>query len=378
MANITAWLENDPDQKKKYGREITVAATESNFFNPMMGKGPWSIIRTSSDFDGSTATAQMGLRVELEGTGVKGNADFDENTDNQKYLYQPVEYDEFGNSLQSQNKTLREKKHVDSFRESAQEDLKMWAGHRSEKIITAKLTQNCSNIVACKAGATPVHAQNDTTAMTAGDVFTLGAARHALKRSKQGFDGNNAIHPKLRPFVVKHKNIEGIPIKEEFRLMILGPYAAEQLKDDPEWVSKQESANNRGDSNPIFSGQMGHITDGILFLEWNSWDATEAGILTSATAGFEDYATGFDQYAGVGGIETELNLMLGAGSSFLPMDTGFEYHEEGYDFNRKMKIAISRGYAFEKARYYGKTALEQKSKYHNKDYGTMLVASTKL
>jgi hypothetical protein len=42
---------------------------------------------------------------------------------------------------------------------------------------------------------------------------------------------------------------------------------------------------------------------------------------------------------------------------------------------RKMKIAVDRGWAFQKTRYFGKTEAQKKLVWHGKDYGVIAVVS---
>ena len=49
--------------------------------------------------------------------------------------------------------------------------------------------------------------------------------------------------------------------------MLVSPWAARDLKDDPKWLAAQQNANVRGSKNPIFTGALGEY-DGVVLYEY--------------------------------------------------------------------------------------------------------------
>ena len=50
-------------------------------------------------------------------------------------------------------------------------------------------------------------------------------------------------------------------------IMLVHPWAARDLKDDPKWLAAQQNANVRGSKNPIFTGVLGEY-DGVILYEY--------------------------------------------------------------------------------------------------------------
>ena len=50
-------------------------------------------------------------------------------------------------------------------------------------------------------------------------------------------------------------------------IMLVHPWAARDLKDDPKWLAAQQNANIRGSKNPIFTGALGEY-DGVILYEY--------------------------------------------------------------------------------------------------------------
>ena len=50
-------------------------------------------------------------------------------------------------------------------------------------------------------------------------------------------------------------------------IMLVHPWAARDLKDDPKWLAAQQNANVRGSKNPIFTGALGEY-DGVILYEY--------------------------------------------------------------------------------------------------------------
>ena len=378
---MATWAETDPRVRQQYGREITKISTEMNWWNKFINNSETAIIMTDLRAEKPEGgTVRIYFRDDIEGDGVFGNQNFDENRGKQNSLYQDVDYELFGQSVVSKNKKIESKMAAENFRQKTKTDLPKWIATRTDRIITAKLTAGATNIVACSA-ASGVYAANVTTSIKAGDVLSVQAIREMKKRSKNGVDGAGNPHPMIEPAFKKAVTREGdIADYIDYYVLVVGQYGANQLKNDPEWLEAQKLAATRGNTNPLFSGALGEI-DGVIVFERNNWNAKRAGILTSDILKFEvtsngntvTYATGFNNYAGVTGHKTEIALFLGATAGLLPIDEGFDYYEDDKDAGRKLEVAVDRGLGFAKAHFKGKTTEEQASEYHDKDFGSAVI-----
>ena len=246
---MAAWHEEDPQVLLKYGRTLTVKTMEHNFWNKFMNNDEGAVIMTdlrSETPNEEGGTVRVYFRDDIEGDGITGDQDFGDNIGSQNTLYQDVDYGIFGNSLKSKAKKLETKMATETFRNKAMKDLPKWLGTREDRIITAKLTQNATNIVTCSA-ADGTYDSNATASLKAVDVFSTAAITESKNRAQNGVDGNGNPHPIVEPFLVKTVSREGGIVDHiEFFLMVIGKNQAKQLKEDPLWLDAQKMAKERG------------------------------------------------------------------------------------------------------------------------------------
>ena len=63
---------------------------------------------------------------------------------------------------------------------------------------------------------------------------------------------------------------------EDVYIMLVGTYAARDLKTDSTWIAAQQNAANRGDTNPLFKGSLGKW-DGVVLYEYERISNTTTG-----------------------------------------------------------------------------------------------------
>jgi N4-gp56 family major capsid protein len=368
-------------QRVQVGKAITAGSMGKSFFRSFIGNGADAIIKTKLE---ETPPGKKGvyslvpLITPLKGKGVEGNTDFAANRDKTTELSQAVRFTLFGNSLISENNTL-DALAVTRFREHAKPLLEDWATDELDRRIITALSSDCTNIAACDA-SNGVKNANATSGIVAGDVLTTKTIDELVKRARNGFDGANNPHPRIKPVRVSiGKNNAGIEVYKRLWVLLVGGYQAAQLRSDPLWISAQEEAKNRGEDNPLFTGEIGQY-NGVAVVDWDTWsDPSEiVGVVTSATTyTTESRNYSFANYAGASGLETEVGLFLGATAGLLPQDTGFNYYEAEADIERKTEVGIDRGLGIAKSHFVGETEREQQSIYHDKDFGTIAVVASK-
>jgi N4-gp56 family major capsid protein len=377
---VSDYVLKDREALIKMGKDITVATMQDIVFKPFMGTSDTAIIKTSDEFPTETSVAKVRLRGRLTGSGAANNTDVSANRDTMTNLYQSVDYEHFANSVKSDDKNpIRVKSAAEGFRGDAKAELTEWSKARLSNIMFSRLSEGCTNIVACKSDGIYSGAVNNCSSITAGDILTTEAIKAAVLRAKTGVDGAGARHPKLRPFVVKPTSEMGIQQPLSYYLMMVDPYAAAQLKSDPVWLEAQKHAQVKGLLNNIFTGALG-VFDGVVLYQVDNRDDEEnyAGIHTSHMGDYFHYAKDFDVYNGAASRETSINLMLGATAGILPMQAkGMDYWEGDDDENEKMISRVSWGIAFKKAKFNGVLSHELKSIYHGKDYGVTAIVSSK-
>jgi len=373
MAIVSNFISTDPLKRQEHGREITVNYTEQSLFNPLMGSSNSAIIKTELVDKPDASIATMHMRGLIRGSGVEGNTDFDANSDSLEYLSQDIKYEVMGNQIPSKDRRIESQSAANSFREDAKDALTDWMKDFMDRTIISRLSQDCTNIVPCSA-ASGHYAANNTNSIASGDHFNTRAIDEAVRRARLGVDGAGVRHPRIRPYVVQVGDNNGVPVYSKYYVLMVGTNSSAQLQEDPIWIANQQLAKERGDKNNIFTGQLG-MHNGAIIVQADSWSVEYAGIMDSSIGSYRG-ASAMSTYAGVSGNKTEINLLLGATAGLLPMDDGLKYYEESYDMDRKMKVAVDRGWAFQKTCYFGTTDKQKALVWHGKDYGTMAIVSS--
>lgn len=364
----------DAETRVAYGKEVTVAAAEESMWNGFMGKSDNALIKTQLTTETSAGSHTMSMIGLLEGEGVEGNTDMESNEDQLTYLHQKVDMDSFGNSVKSKKTVIENASVAQNFKDDAKRQLSTWAGTKSDKIITARLTHKCTNIVPCHA-TNGVGSVNGTSSIVAGDIFSTETIRKTKLVATRGVKVDGSHAPRLRPYMIKRESpVEGVAVNRKIFVMAIGSYSAEQLKSDPLWIESQKFTHNQILNN-AFTGQLG-VFDDVIIVDMGTWTKNYAGILCSDSGNYGHYIEDIEEYAG-NGIETELNLFLGATAGLCPMDMGFTYSEDTFDYGKKMGVSIDRTWAFDKAKFVGKTAADKAQIWHEQDYGVILVPASK-
>ncbi len=364
----------EPKVRKELGREITKASFEESKWAQFIGTGENAIIKSQRENGVNGGSVTMRMRGLLRGSGVKDGEKFSTNMDQIKYLSQTIQIENIGNSVESPEKIkiLKQAQFI-NFRDEATDALKEWGTDRFDRIIFGRLSTGLTNVVYSDAGGAYANVTNGQ-AMTAADVLSVSDIEEAAKRARSGLDAAGGAVPKLRPFKTVMSEINGVKVKREIYVMMVGADSAANLKNDPEWQTKQEAAVVNGFDKPLFTGQLGVIDD-VVLVNAGTQTVEYAGVLTSAHTTVD--GVDLSGYAGGanGEFKTEINLLLGATAGLLPMDDGFEYYDEEIDMGRRAQFGIDRDFGFAKAHYIGTTAQEQATIYHDKDYGVIGVVS---
>jgi N4-gp56 family major capsid protein len=58
-------------------------------------------------------------------------------------------------------------------------------------------------------------------------------------------------------------SVPGMPAGEGYYLLFINPWQAYSLKADSEWITNHQSASERGQDNPLFTGALGEV-DGVI------------------------------------------------------------------------------------------------------------------
>lgn len=373
------YVELDPKKLQQHAMDIMIAASQGSMFTMLMGETNQDIIKTEGAKFGGANTVTMTMRGLLRGAGVTGNTDLESNRDKLQYLHMKVDGDVIANSLLSQHKKIDSKSIAQNFRRDGKEGLSDWLTDRMDRIRIAKLSESCTNLVAVKADGTVVPMDkiaDATEGLTTGDTFTTASIDEMLKRAENGWTDHNGVrHPRVRPFKTIKKVVNGKETDVGIYVIKIGTNSADSLGKDPLWLQAQEALTKAGKSDFFVDGHLGQWKNAVIIKRAN-WDVDYAGIITSETKDYGDYAGGFNQYAGKGGIVTEVNLLLGATAGMQPFQLVPDYIEDSADSGRKIVLAIDEWFGFEKTKFVGKTTEEKALVWHEKDYGVIAGLAT--
>lgn len=346
----------DNESVKKYAKDITVATMQDSKWLPFMGANDNSIIKTKKEIGVKEGgNVKMRFRALVRGAGITGDTDFEGNEDVMPYLYQSVDMELVGNALKSPGRLSDQSDALD-FRSDAKSGLSDWGADKMDRIIYTRLSDSSTNI--CISGHYTV---NTKATLTTSDTFSTADIDEMMTRAKKGVDHAGTAVPRLRPVKTMMYDGKIIRLKQPMFLLKIGSKSAQDLRSDTSWEGAHQSAGVRGDSNAIFTGQLG-VWNGVIVVEDGTQTTEYAGIIPAADGG-----------SGAN-LAYEKNLFLGATSALMPMDGMFKYWEENIDAGRKLRIAIDRVFGFQKTKWTASTGNTDGvgTVYHNKDYGVIV------
>lgn len=166
-------------------------------------------------------------------------------------------------------------------------------------------------------------AASAVSALTANDKLTCKVISRAKRKA--------AMHaPKVKPIKVDGK---------DKYIMLVGTWAARDLKEDPVWIAAQQNANARGSTNPIFSGALGEY-DGVILYEYER-------VLNNKT--------------GAASANVVSNLLLGQQAACFAVSREMRHISQTDDYGNVQGNGVS---------FYGNI---EKTKFDGKDYGVINV-----
>lgn len=179
--------------------------------------------------------------------------------------------------------------------------------------------------------------------------FTASSSKEAVYASAAGTLSSITANDKLTTTVISRAKRKAMlhapkvqPIKVDGMdkyIMLISPWAARDLKDDPKWLAAQQNANIRGSKNPIFTGSLGEY-DGVILYE---------------------YERVLNQPNGASSANVCYNTLLGRQAACFAVARPAKHIEQTDDYGN----IAGNGIAF-----YGEV---KRTKFNNKDYGSIQV-----
>lgn len=260
-----------------WAKKLWVEARKKIFFNKFAGKEVPTgdktsqssfnnIVVVSTDLTKSPGdTITIGLAYQLTGAGVSGVSPMEGNEEAINFYDFTVSLERYRNAI-LWDEIYEGQKSPYAMRQTAVQLLSDWLASKIDDLsITALTTNPTTNRILYGGDAT-----SDATLDTA-DVFSTTLIERAVRKAK-------LASPKIRPVKVNGK---------EYYVILVHPYQLKALRNETAWREAQQSANIKGEDNPIFSGAEG-VWGGAIIHEYdriptyNNWGAN--GNLNGARA----------------------------------------------------------------------------------------------
>jgi N4-gp56 family major capsid protein len=309
---------------KSWAKQAWEAGIHDAFFAKFMGRNARSIIQVKEDLrKGAGTSINIPLLLPLSGAGVwddnilEGNEEALEYSSFDTYIH----YIRHGVRL---NGLYEEQKTQINMRRDAKDALAEWLSTFIDTSLFGVLTGVTPPFADAnyKFPLTPPTADrivyggsaSSEATIAAADTFTADLIGKAKRLATA--DENTAIRP---------INVNG----HSTYVMVIDPFQARDLRNDPKWLEAQKHANVRGEKNPIFSGAMG-MYDGVVIHEHNRVPRTATG----ASDGKVGHA-----------------LFLGAQAAVFAEGNAPRWVEKKFDYENKYGVSCGRMFGLQKAQF---------------------------
>ena len=237
-------------------KQLFADVRDNLYMERFMGSSEQSMIQELEDLKAKAGTnVSFGLGMKLSGSGTTGDDELEGNEEIMTDYDEDLAVDQLRHAVRLKGE-MDEKKSAYNMRTSAKARLSDWWAERLDQEILDKLcgktTSTFSNTPTAAAATRTIYAGGQSsvgniTSTMKMDTKILDAAKEMAKLAA----------PKIRPLVAGGKR---------YYVVILHPYDATALRQDPVWNQAQREAGVRGDDNPIFSGMFG-VYNGLVIHE---------------------------------------------------------------------------------------------------------------
>lgn len=290
---------NHPLAVKLWAKKLIREALKETFVSRFMGSGSSSLVHVKSEMNKAAGDRiRFGLRVQLTGAGVQGDATLEGNEEALTTYYDDLTINQLRHAVISQGK-MSEQRVPFSVRDEAMSGLKDWLADRFDTSFFNQIggntgqadTKYTGNIatIAPSSGRWLFSDGTHTTeaSLSTTDVFQLSFIDRAVTTAK-------VSTPLIRPIKVNGK---------DHYVMFLHPYQVHALRTDATsgritWYDAQKARIQGGDTgqgeNPIFNGALGEY-NGVVLHESTRIPTVVANVYRSVFCGAQAAVMGFGQ-----------------------------------------------------------------------------------
>ena len=239
---------------KLWTKKVWREGLKASYFDKFTSTNGSNVVHTNKDLKQAKGDeVNFGLAMTLKGNGVSGNNTLKGNEEEMQMYDFSV-------------KTTLVRNAVTRFEADDQKSpyenlplikgvLVQWLSDWKDNKLISALTANPTTgerLIASTAGT--------EVSLTANDKLTCAVIGRAKRKAKMH-------EPTVKPL-----KIDG----QEKYIMLVGTWAARDLKADPVWQAAQQNAAIRGSKNPIFTGALGEY-DGVVLYEYERVMNTKTG-----------------------------------------------------------------------------------------------------
>ena len=253
---MTVSASNSALRPELWRKQLFADVRDNLYMTRFIGDSEQSMIQELEDLrKDAGSNISFGLGMKLSGAGVTGDNTLEASEEAMTDYDEDVAIDQLRHAVRLTGR-MDEKKNAYNMRVSAKNRLADWWAERIYKEILDKLCGKASSTFA----NTPTAAAA-TRSIWAGGQTSTGAVTSAMKMDTKVLDAAKQM-AKLASPMIRPVRVDG----KEYYVVILHPYCATDLRQDPVWNQAQRDANVRGEENPIFSGALG-IYNGMVIHE---------------------------------------------------------------------------------------------------------------
>ena len=241
---------------KVWAKKVWHEGVKDSYFDKFTAMDGSNVVHQNKDLTNVKGDSVVfGLMMNLTGSGVEGNRQKLSGAEDTLNIYDFTVQTQLVRNAVSRFEADDQKTQYDMLKEikgALKQWLSDWLDNKLISKLSATPTSNDEAVYASAAGT--------QASITANDKLTTTIISRAKRKAM--------MHtPKVQPI-----KVDGM----DKYIMLISPWAARDLKDDPKWLAAQQNANVRGSKNPIFTGALGEY-DGVILYEYERVANTAAG-----------------------------------------------------------------------------------------------------
>lgn len=231
---------------KVWAKKVWHEGVKDSYFDKFTATDGSNVVHKNKDLENVKGDSVVfGLMMNLTGSGVEGNRQKLAGAEDTLNIYDFTVNTKLVRNAVSRYEADDQRTQYDMLKE-IKIALKQWLSDWLDDRLISRLSYNPSSGEVLYASAAGTQ-----SSITANDKLTTTIISRAKRKAM--------MHaPKVQPI-----KVDGM----DKYIMLVHPWAARDLKDDPKWLAAQQNANIRGSKNPIFTGALGEY-DGVILYEY--------------------------------------------------------------------------------------------------------------